>query len=625
MADPILNVTFGDGADLVGPALPKGKTNYTYTTSPCPGEGEYSIARNNRNCGGSVFRDHTFLFNESALNGYMMFINAYAPVSSTYFVDTVNNLCDGKTYLFSVAFGSATGCNSNEAANILFRIETLKGDLIEYSYAGAPNLQSFQMLRYANGFYFNLPAGESSVVVKIMNRSPDNHYCGNLLWIDDIQLRPTEGPKVSIAGGTGFVTSLCYQQNSVVSMYGKVEPPNMSVQWQQSLDSVSWQDIPGERNINYSRSFPVADTFLFRLRASEASLIDNVNCSMISDYIIVQVDGLPPPFRVTTNSPVCAGDPIKLSAQEGFAKYFWTGPSGFHDDIAYPQVNHTMLKDSGMYYVAVSSLGGCIRRDSVFVKMIGFDITASPVDTMICNGNSVRLKAGAGKTFEWSPAASLNNPNIADPVASPVVTTRYTVKASDDAGCTATTAVLIQLKNKEKVVASFSGPAVICRPYDTAMFNNESVGVIANYSWFFSNSQTSAVKDPPVQHFYTGNEKAYRVRLAIVDSAGCTDTTYRTIKVADNCYIAVPTAFTPNGDGRNDFLYPANAYKATDLLFRVYNRNGQLIFQTRDWSHKWDGKVNGMLEPTGVYIWTLDYKDAAHNKVSLKGTTTLIR
>ncbi len=110
-----------------------------------------------------------------------------------------------------------------------------------------------------------------------------------------------------------------------------------------------------------------------------------------------------------------------------------------------------------------------------------------------------------------------------------------------------------------------------------------------------------------------------------MDTAGCTDTAYHFLQVAANCYIAVPSAFTPNGDGLNDYLYPLNAYKATDLLFSVYNRYGQPLFITRDWTRKWDGTVGGKEQGAGVYVWVLDYTDASRKKISLRGTTVLIR
>ncbi|HNR15340.1 MAG TPA: gliding motility-associated C-terminal domain-containing protein, partial [Chitinophagaceae bacterium] len=127
------------------------------------------------------------------------------------------------------------------------------------------------------------------------------------------------------------------------------------------------------------------------------------------------------------------------------------------------------------------------------------------------------------------------------------------------------------------------------------------------------------------QYSIPANQSSFITKLVVEDSAGCVDSVYHIIRVAENCYIAVPSAFTPNNDGKNDFLYPLNAYKATNLVFRVYNRIGQLVFETRDWNRKWDGRIGGLEQPTGVYVWMLDYNDAAGKRVSLKGTTVLIR
>ncbi|HVZ98183.1 MAG TPA: gliding motility-associated C-terminal domain-containing protein, partial [Chitinophagaceae bacterium] len=141
------------------------------------------------------------------------------------------------------------------------------------------------------------------------------------------------------------------------------------------------------------------------------------------------------------------------------------------------------------------------------------------------------------------------------------------------------------------------------------------------------NGHTSSLQNPPPQFFMTSGTTAtgYQVRLIISDSAGCYDTASRLIRSVPNCYIAVPNAFTPNGDGLNDYLYPLNAYRATDLTFKVYNRFGQLMFQTHDWTQKWDGLVRGEPQPMGVYVWVLQYTDEKNKKVFLKGFTTLIR
>jgi gliding motility-associated-like protein len=88
----------------------------------------------------------------------------------------------------------------------------------------------------------------------------------------------------------------------------------------------------------------------------------------------------------------------------------------------------------------------------------------------------------------------------------------------------------------------------------------------------------------------------------------------------------VPSGFTPNGDGFNDYLYPLNAYKATKLEFRIFNRYGQLVFETKDWTKKWDGTINGRPQDTGTFVWMLQYTDIDSGKeYFLKGTTVLIR
>ena len=92
------------------------------------------------------------------------------------------------------------------------------------------------------------------------------------------------------------------------------------------------------------------------------------------------------------------------------------------------------------------------------------------------------------------------------------------------------------------------------------------------------------------------------------------------------CIIAVPTAFSPNNDGLNDYFYPLNAFKADELDFKVYNRWGQIVFAARDADSKWDGKFKGIEQATGVYTWRLSYRDkATGERFTLKGTTLLVR
>lgn len=173
---------------------------------------------------------------------------------------------------------------------------------------------------------------------------------------------------------------------------------------------------------------------------------------------------------------------------------------------------------------------------------------------------------------------------------------------------------------------SFEAPSFLC-PSEQLNMINRSTGNITSYVWNFGDGTIATTATPPM-HIYPIplSQMEYSVKLMITGSLGCSIDTTVKVKALNNCVIAVPTAFTPNGDGLNDYLYPTNAFKADKLSFKVFSRLGQPIFEARNMTQKWDGKVNGNPQPTGAYVWFLNYIDTDTGKpVSLKGTTLLIR
>lgn len=178
-----------------------------------------------------------------------------------------------------------------------------------------------------------------------------------------------------------------------------------------------------------------------------------------------------------------------------------------------------------------------------------------------------------------------------------------------------------------EVTAAFDvDPGPYC-PMDIVSPKNKSTGNITSWFWDYGNGMLSGGPTPTqLQYYPTRKEENYRIRLIVENNVHCMDTADHYITAVTSCYIDVPTAFSPNNDGQNDYLYPLNAYKALDLHFSIYNRYGQLLFETTDWRRKWDGTVNGRASDVGTYVWMLQYTEKeTGKKVFRKGTTVLIR
>jgi len=640
----IINVNFGEGKNNPGQPLPASNTSFHFLPDSCPAPGTYTVTNNLYRCPAN--RMGRSIDNTPGSNyGYMMLVNdTPSSKSRILYIDTLKEtLCNGTQYEFSAyllntAVPGYCSTDNIHHPRFTFKVETTTGLLIQssntglmpYDYSSGGRVPKFHF--YSVDFY--PPAGVNDLVLKIEDDPSGYTPCGYSFAIDDIQftaLGPEANIQFSDAIGTELVRSICYQNNKTISMTGSVNAfySNTALQWQQSIDSgVTWTDIPEANASTYSTAFSVPDTFLFRLSAGEAANVSNPNCRVVSNVLKIQVQGLPNDFTVTSNSPVCEGSILQLNATGG-ASYEWMGPNGFYDNVYYSHIYTTTLADSGWYYVDVISAGGCRARDSIYVRIIGTDVKINvSSDTAICKGNLVQLNASTSinTNYSWSPADGLSSTSVGDPVAKPDVTTTYTVKVTIGGACIDSASVQVKIKNPMPVKAGISAPNYLCRSYDSLLFKDVSTGSIAKWNWNFGNGQSDTSAKPSIQYYsINNNDLKYTVRLIIADAMGCSDTAYHLIKVADNCYIAVPTAFTPNGDGLNDYLYPLNAYKATNLLFRVYNRNGQVVFETRDWTKKWDGKLNGIPQATGVYVWMLEYNDERGKKISLKGTTVLIR
>jgi len=617
---PIVNKTFGAGTNPGAP-LSAASTNYQYVANDCPNDGFYTVRGNTTNCFSgswhSLTSDHT-----GDANGYFMLVNASVQPGAFY-VDTVRGLCSGTNFEFAawvvnVLKQSACSGNGNRP-NLTFSIEKTDGTLIQSYSTGDIQAQPVPVWQQY-GFFFTTPLGITDVVLRIVNNAPGG--CGNDLALDDITFRPC-GPSLapSILGYTSASVTICQGfpasfnfSSSISSGYA-----NPSFQWQESIDGGAYTDIPGATIDSYTKNFLASSlpgVYNYRLMAAEASNMNNVGCRVISSILTITIAATPVPV-LTSNTPACANSDIQLTASGG-ANYTWTGPNGFTTSGTAVTIPNAQPVHSCNYYVQVSTLAGCTKNDSVWVTVNPVPVAGiSVAAATICEGNNIQLSGSGGGQYQWSPATGLSAVNVANPIASPVLTTRYRLVVSNSFNCTDTAFTDIQVIKKATADA---GPDKATSLGVPVLLTATAGGDSVNYAW-----SPSLYLDNPLLLQPSASPPAgvYDYKLVVTSKLGCgSDSDQVKVTVYDGLYI--PTGFTPNNDGKNDTWKIPGLLIYPEFELSVYNRVGGLLFHSRNGPGGWNGKYRGLEQPAGVYIYLLKIGQGSKNEW-FKGTFTLIR
>lgn len=157
-------------------------------------------------------------------------------------------------------------------------------------------------------------------------------------------------------------------------------------------------------------------------------------------------------------------------------------------------------------------------------------------------------------------------------------------------------------------------------------FKNLSELNAANF-WNFSGLDVSTVTHP-TYIFPWGVQKDYTVSLLVISDKGCKDSIRITIPVKTHTLFFVPNAFTPDGDKYNNIFKPIMSVNVDPKTYHlgVYNRWGELLFESFDYNYGWDGSYNGKIVSDGVFIWKLSFKELSSDKmITKKGTISLMR
>jgi gliding motility-associated-like protein len=263
----------------------------------------------------------------------------------------------------------------------------------------------------------------------------------------------------------------------------------------------------------------------------------------------------------------------------------------------------------------------CFKEASVNVTTVPYPIPNITGLSKICYGQNSQLTATGGSAYTWTPTAFLDNPNIPNPTSvRPITSITYTVRVTDNLGC------------PKPVFKTFSLEVIKVNvnagPSDTSIVKDQPLqlnGTSTNatiFSWSPGTDLTSTVITNPIST--TTNEITYT--LTGTNGLGCTASDSIRVKVFNvPPDIYVPSAFTPDGDVKNDVIRPIALGIKKLEYFSVYNRFGELIFKTTNIGKGWDGTYKGQKQLPGTYVWQAEAIDFKDKRVFKKGTVILIR
>ncbi|MEO7120568.1 MAG: PKD domain-containing protein [Ginsengibacter sp.] len=344
-----------------------------------------------------------------------------------------------------------------------------------------------------------------------------------------------------------------------------------------------------------------------------ATLTETPGCFATQNVVVSVVDRVS--LNVGNDSTVCQTDSIRLNAVSNGLHYLWTPAASLNNNML---KNPLAAPSATTKYNVVASIGKCNTSDDITLRVVPYPEANGGSDTTICFPASIKLHATGGSSYVWSPTVFLTNANIPDPVANPTQSIRYIVAVTDVLGCPkpAYDTIFVEV---EKLVANAG-------PRDTSIVVNQPLQLNATGGEIFLWKPSTGLNNTGISNPIATLSENQQYILTVESNEGCTATDTIDVlvyKVDPGLY--VPNAFTPNGDGVNDFFRPILIGMKYLKYFRVYNRSGELIFSTSVQNAGWDGTFKGKAQDADVYVWIVDGIDYQNKEIFRKGSVTLVR
>lgn len=328
------------------------------------------------------------------------------------------------------------------------------------------------------------------------------------------------------------------------------------------------------------------------------------------------------PLEATVN-PVCFEEASTIVAEvaggfeENGITYAWSngGPNAASNSSTYTEtITVTLLVDDGCSTPQTENI-----EIEVFPR---FEYLTTTSDTL-CPGEEgfIDLEITPSDTYLVTWNGDPGNPAFYDGEAGSTVE----ISMTDENGCNRDTSVVIPAYTEPLALFSIS-PEDACIPFESIgniAFRDASSNALSGTWYFGDGNSADLIPGESVGHVYE-NAGQYTVSLSVSNEGECTDSTSVQLCILPPDPVFVPDIFSPNDDGKNDTLYVRGLF-ISRLEFRVYNRWGEVVFETNSPSRGWDGQLRGVPAPSGSYYYTLSAYVGTATRVERVGEVVLIR
>lgn len=337
-----------------------------------------------------------------------------------------------------------------------------------------------------------------------------------------------------------------------------------------------------------------------------------IGCDSISNVQLI-VTPLPA-INAGIDQTLCLGNSSILTATGG-SNYNW-------NNGVLNGVNFTPPLGTNTYTVSGSGPTGCVNTDQVVINVIPLPTIAfSPDVTTGCTPLTINFTNNNPNTtncvWTMSDGTILNGCGTVTNTFEAIDCYDITLTATDNFGCTNSLTTTNLVCVEAPPIAAFNGTPTVLNEYDSEVeFHNTSVGG-STYLWDFGDNSGSSTLVDPDHDYAEAGVGSYLVTLIAYSPTGCTDTTTRSIQLLEDLIYYIPNSFTPDDDMYNQLFKPVftSGYDPFDYILLIYNRWGEVIFESHNTEFGWDGTygTDGLVKE-GVYTWKIEFKTKASDE-----------